>query len=308
MLRRALLIAMALGLIEPVAGLAAAPGESTILELHTRSRKVREGSNVQFDVVHATTSWAPDKTALVVVDMWDDHWCRGAAQRVAELAGPMNRLVAAARDRGVLIVHCPSTCVDYYKDTPARQRAIDAPYARPPIQLATSERWGTAWCWPDNSREPPLPIDDSDMGCDCEPRCELKEPWTRQIATIQIDDQRDAITDNGQELYNLFAERGIDNATICGVHLNMCVLGRPVAIRQLVKLGKQVVLVRDMTDTMYNHRMRPFVDHFAGTELVVEHIEKHWCPTIESTDFLGGEPFRFAGVASTQASATLPQD
>ena len=75
----------------------------------------------------------------------------------------------------------------------------------------------------------------------------------------------------------------------------MCVLGRPVAIRQLVKLGKQVVLVRDMTDTMYNHRMRPFVDHFAGTELVVEHVEKYWCPTIESTDFVGGEAFRFAG-------------
>jgi hypothetical protein len=191
-------------------------------------------------------------------------------------------------------VHCPSTCVDFYQGTPARQRAVNAPHAKPPIQLATSERWGTAWDWPDESREPPLPIDDSDMGCDCEPRCELREPWTRQIATIQIDQDRDAITDNGQEFYNLLAQRGIENVAICGVHLNMCVLGRPVAIRQLVKLGKQVVLVRDMTDTMYNHRMRPFVDHFAGTELVVEHVEKYWCPTIESTDFVGAAAFRFA--------------
>jgi nicotinamidase-related amidase len=133
------------------------------------------------------------------------------------------------------------------------------------------------------------------MGCDCETHCELQEPWTRQIATIQIDHDCDAITDNGQELYNLLAQRDINNVVICGVHLNMCVLGRPVAIRQLVKLGKKVVLVRDMTDTMYNHHVRPFVDHFAGTELVVKHVEKYWCPTIESTDFVGGETFQFAG-------------
>ena len=81
---------------------------------------------------------------------------------------------------------------------------------------------------------------------------------------------------------------------ICGVHLNMCVLGRPVGIRQLTKLGKNVVLVRDMTDTMYNHRMRPHTDHFSGTDLVVEHVENFWCPTIESTDLIGGKPFRFA--------------
>jgi hypothetical protein len=164
--------------------------------------------------------------------------------------------------------------------------------------LADTQRWGTAWDWPDKSREPALPIDDSDMGCDCDTPCEIAGPWTRQIATINIDHDRDAITDNGQELVNLIAQRGIDNVFVCGVHLNMCVLGRPFAIRQLVKLGKNVVLVRDMTDTMYNHRMRPFVDHFAGTDLVIEHVEKYWCPSIESTDFLGGEPFRFADAPS----------
>ena len=32
----------------------------------------------------------------------------------------------------------------------------------------------------------------------------------------------------------------------------MCVLGRPFGIRQMVHLGKNVALMRDMTDTMYN--------------------------------------------------------
>lgn len=263
------------------------------LELHARHLQPITDSKSDFTCVQKKLEWQPRKTAVIVVDMWDQHWCRGAAERVAELATPMNKFVITARERGLLIVHCPSTCVDFYKDSPARQRAINAPYAKPPIELAKSQRWGTAWCWPDKTREPDLPIDDADMGCDCTERCKIGAPWTRQIATIEIDNGKDAITDNGQELYNLFTERGIDNVIICGVHLNMCVLGRPFAIRELVRLGKNVVLVRDLTDTMYNHRMKPYVNHFAGTNLVVEHVEKYWCPSIVSTDLTGGPPFHF---------------
>jgi hypothetical protein len=36
------------------------------------------------------------------------------------------------------------------------------------------------------------------------------------------------------------------------------------------------------------------VDHFTGTDLVVEHIERHWCPTITSSDFTGKPAFRFS--------------
>ena len=87
------------------------------------------------------------------------------------------------------------------------------------------------------------------------------------------------------------------NALLVGVHTNMCVLGRPFGLRcegaarpfvltalsfmwripagtekgraiwhartppcrQLARLGKNVALVRDMTDTMYNPAMAPFV-------------------------------------------------
>ena len=52
-------------------------------------------------------------------------------------------------------------------------------------------------------------------------------------------------------------------------------------------------MVRDMTDTMYNSRMRPKVSHFEGTDLVVQHVEKYWCPSITSADLVGGKPFRF---------------
>jgi hypothetical protein len=98
---------------------------------------------------------------------------------------------------------------------------------------------------------------------------------------------RDAITDNGQETWNLLAERGIENVILCGVHLNMCVLGRPFAIRQMVKLGKNVALMRDMTDTMYNPERPPGVSHFEGTDLMIQHVEKFWCPSFTSNDITG---------------------
>ena len=158
--------------------------------------------------------------------------------------------------------------------------------------LALTERWGTAWNWPNAKREGVLPIDDSDMGCDCKTKCEIRSPWTRQIATIEIAPE-DAITDNGQEAWNLLTQNKIDNVILCGVHLNMCVLGRPFAIRQMVTLGKNVALVRDMTDTMYNPDRPPGRTHFDGTDRVIEHVERYWCPSFVSTDLTGKPAFRF---------------
>jgi nicotinamidase-related amidase len=266
------------------------------LALHLRSR-AKTGDKTYVASGRVET-WPAEKTALVICDMWNDHWCRGAARRVAELAGPMNEMVRAARDKGVFIVHCPSTCMKFYKDAPQRLLAQKAPFAATPIPLSTAERWGTAWCWPDGAREGVLPIDDSDMGCDCDTKCTIRDAWTREIATVEIS-PHDAITDNGQELWNLLQERKIDRVLICGVHLNMCVLGRPFGIRQLTKLGLQLALVRDMTDTMYDHERPPGVNHFRGTDLVVEHVEKFWCPSIVSTDITGKPAFRFHEDAST---------
>ena len=115
----------------------------------------------------------------------------------------------------------------------------------------------------------------------------------REISLLTIAD-KDAISDNGVEIWNLLEAAEIKNVVLLGVHTNMCVLGRPFGLRQMAKNGKNVVLMRDMTDTMYDPAKWPYVNHFTGTRLIVEHIEKFVCPTITSVDFLGGEPFRFS--------------
>ena len=44
-----------------------------------------------------------------------------------------------------------------------------------------------------------------------------------------------------------------------GVHTNMCVIGRSFGLRNMVRLGMNVVLMRDMTDTMYDSKQWPEV-------------------------------------------------
>lgn len=249
-----------------------------------------------------TAQWDPRETAIIVCDMWDDHWCRSAARRVGEMAGPLNELLKEARRQGMFVIHAPSSVTRFYEGTPQRRRARSAPFAKTPAPLTTAQRWGTAWCWIDGKHEGVLPIDDTDMGCSCSgTKCTIREAWTRQIPTIELFPE-DALTDDGQEAWNLLAQHGIRHVILCGVHLNMCVLGRPFAIRQMVYLGQDVALMRDFTDTMYNPERPPGVDHFTGTDLVVGHVERFWCPSFVSTDLTGRPPFRFAEDRRDRAS------
>jgi hypothetical protein len=98
--------------------------------------------------------------------------------------------------------------------------------------------------------------------------------------------ENDIISDDGNEIYSVLVRKGIKNVFMTGVHINKCVLARPFGIRQLVMLGMNVLLVSDLTDSLYNPAMPPKVSHDQGTRLMVEHIEKYWCPSTTSEDVI----------------------
>jgi nicotinamidase-related amidase len=244
-----------------------------MLHLNLRTRVEPFRGSGEWEEVPLRREIAPAETAFLLCDVWDAHWCRSAARRCDALAPQINRAVEAARAQGVFIIHAPSECMAFYADTPQRRRMQETPRVHPPE--------------PREITDPPLPIDDSDHGCDDVPPCPAKSPWpwTRQHAAIRIADE-DGISDNGGEVYSALRERGITTLLIAGVHTNMCVLKRSFAIRQMTRWGIRCILVRDLTDAMYNPRMPPFVSHEEGTELVIQHIEKYWCPTVLSRDLL----------------------
>jgi nicotinamidase-related amidase/type 1 glutamine amidotransferase len=290
---RSILVALvATGLVSSIAW-AAEP-----ITIHKRSRVEQSGGNYALQT--QAENWQPQQTAIIVCDMWDAHHCLNAVRREVQLAPAMNRMLADARARGILIVHAPSSCMEPYKDHPGRKLAQSAPKA---ANLPTDIQ---EWCRNIPSEgKGTYPIDQTDGGEDDDATehaawhekltaigRNAKQPWKRQIELLDIK-EGDAISDSGVEIWNLLEQRGIQNVVLCGVHTNMCVLGRPFGLRQLSKNGKNVVLMRDMTDTMYNPARAPYVNHFQGTELIVEHIEKFVCPSIVSTDITSRPAFRF---------------
>ncbi len=269
------------------------------LKAQTR-RAAKTSAGDSFQPTIRGLKWQPSQTAVIVCDMWDLHHCLNATRRGGEMAPRMNNLLKQARRLGATIIHAPSSCMDTYKDHPARQRARAVPRSQSlPKDIG-------AWCYKIPAEERGVyPLDQTDGGEDDDleehrrwaeklkamgrnPRA----PWKSQTDQLEIKNE-DYISDNGEEVWSIMEQKKIANVIMVGVHTNMCVLGRPFGLRQMAKNGKNVVLVRDMTDTMYNPQRWPFVSHFQGTDLIIEHIEKFVCPTITSNQLLGGAPFRF---------------
>jgi nicotinamidase-related amidase len=269
-----------------------------VLRLHLRERREEPAGSGTIKIVERTVDWNVSETAIIVCDMWDDHHCKIAAQRVGVLAPRMNRVLTAARDRGVMIIHAPSDTMAVYAGTPYRTRMERAKPATPPVPIERR-------CDVDPTREPqPLPVDRT-LDCDDATPGPAGPQHTRQNAAIDIIGF-DGISDDGREIYNFCEQEGIKNVVLMGVHTNYCVLGRSFGIRQMVRLGRSVVLARDLTDALYDPRQPPYVSHARGTEMVVEHVERYWCPSILGDALIRVVPGSDGPSAATSARPAKP--
>jgi nicotinamidase-related amidase len=283
-MRAMFVVGLTLVLFESALFAASLPPEKVVtmnLELRTRIQPFHAGG--VWAEAHVEQSFPSANAAIIVTDMWDKHWCGGATVRVGEIARKMEPLLQEARASGVLIIHAPSDTMSFYANTPARRLAEDAPHFEPPKDLALPN--------------PPLSIDDSDGGCDT-PGEKEHRAWSRETPLLSIA-PGDVVSDSGAEIYNVLRQHHIDNVFFMGVHANMCILNRPFGIRQLSKWGMRCVLVRDLTDAMYNPASPPHVSHAAGTELVIEYIERYLAPTVTSAQM-------FAALSERTAQPSQP--
>jgi nicotinamidase-related amidase len=239
------------------------------LAVNLRSRVEAFKGSDEWRAVSLQQSVPVEKTAVLICDMWDRHWCRGATERVDGLVAKMAPFIESARKRGIQIIHAPSETMAFYQDAPQRKRILSLAKIDPPAPLSLLD--------------PPLPIDDKRGGCDTPDQ--FYKAWTREHPGLRID-ASDVISDNGTEIYSFLRDRDIRTLLVMGVHTNMCVLNRSFAIKRMTALGIRCILVRDLTDAMYNPQDPPHVSHDAGTQLVIEYIEKFWCPTTTSVDLL----------------------
>ncbi|MDR1583827.1 MAG: cysteine hydrolase [Prevotellaceae bacterium] len=244
-----------------------------------------EGGEGAWMTVNRIESWTPSETALIICDMWDKHWCDASNARFGELAVALEKVVTNARNKGVKIVHAPSDCMDYYKDYPQRKEALKYKDAKLTALVKGNKL--------PSEKNAVFPVDASDEGCETK-GCKPHRTWTKQIDVLTVE-KEDLISDSGAELGAYFKKKGIKNVILTGVATNMCVIARSFGLRAMRQLGMNVVLMRDMTDLMYNPEKAPFVDHFSGLDLMLEYIETYICPSIVSTDITGQKQFVFSG-------------
>ena len=243
----------------------AAPSNRLMLTL--RARVDSPGLGGASRVVETAAAWDPRRTAIIVCDMWDLHHCLNAIRRVGEIGpedgrGPQGR-PRAGRHRSSTpraVAWTPTRTTPPASAPRTRPRSKSLPDGdRPVVQADPRRGEGRLPDRPARRRRGRRPRRTRPLGRPA------RRDGPQPPRPVEVADRRasrstattDYISDNGEEIWSILEDRGIDNVILMGVHLNMCVLGRPFGLRQMAKNGKNVVLMRDMTDTMYNPRKRP---------------------------------------------------
>jgi len=112
--------------------------------------------------------------------------------------------------------------------------------------------------------------------------------------------ERDCMSGNNKEIMNYLVYNKIELLLIVGVHLNMCVLDRPYAIKNLMRYGMKIALVKDLTDIMYSGKLDTLTRQ-EMTNKMVEWVEEYICPTTTTEDvcYLNGREVYYIDVDKT---------
>ena len=211
----------------------------------------------------------PAKVGIVVVDMWNYHWCKTATMRVGALVPRMNRALDAARKLGMTVMLCPSDVVDNYVGWPQRERIFAMP--RHPVPVLKKV-------------ECPSPPDAGGCACGRE-RCVVNYGWDGMHPDLSIA-SADLMPDTLEDVYSICKERGLTHLIYFGVHTQVCLLGKPMGLRNMKAAGLRCILARDLTDAHPGYDLARGLTPDSNTTEVVEHFEKYLSPTVNMVDLL----------------------
>lgn len=203
--------------------------------------------------------------ALILCDVWDQHWSDGAQARLEDLVPRINQDTCRCRSAGMTVIHAPSGTMDFYKDEPARLRAKETKQELLPVESLTLPSMDQL-------------LDISDGGSDTGGK--FKAVWTRQHPGIEIKSDTDYISDDADEIRAILVNCGVKLVILAGVHLNICLIRRPFGIAALKSWGFDVVVAGELTDVMYNPEMFPYVNHGVALEMGLNFCRQFWCPTV----------------------------
>ena len=211
-----------------------------------------------------------EQTALVLVDMWDNHfiesWLERAERITLEAVVPA---LEAARQAGLTIVHAPSppiaeTYPQVERPTKTTTQAPAGPQWPPAAFLG---RQGEYAVFRGPRAQPPgiPPIDPLGMS-----------------PHIEVQDGEEVVA-TGDQLHALAAERGILHLVYAGFATNWCILNRDYGMRAMARRGYNLILLHEATAGV------EFPDTLAkgwATEMAVREAEQQLGFSASNADFL----------------------
>ncbi|MDR0749132.1 MAG: NPCBM/NEW2 domain-containing protein [Tannerellaceae bacterium] len=252
------------------------PSHAQTLKVTCQTRDAATGS-----IVLTPAELVPEKTAVIIIDMWNFHWCMTAAERVSAMVPRMNEMLRAARQLGMQVIWNPSDVVTMYSGYPQYERAVavnkqQAPAIREPLAVKFTAPGG---------------------GCMCGPGfgCGGNLGWDGMHPNLLIDDH-DLISASTDGIYSLLKEKGITHIIYMGVHTNMCVFGKPGAISDLWRAGFNCILARDLNDAITIYQPDKGYTPERGTTEINENLQQAGIPNINV-----GEEFKKAGLINSDS-------
>ncbi len=188
------------------------------------------------DWTYVDKYYKSSNVGLLVIGLWDSHNCKVANKILNEISPKANEFIKRCRSNGSRIIFGSSSLT---KNPKYKHLANNMK-----VPFQKFKDYGL--------NIPPLPFDDSDGGI-VEKNNDFNRKDVSMHPSIEIADN-DCMSGNSKEIMNYLVYHNIELVLVVGVHLNMCVLDRPYAIKNLMRYGVKVALVKDLTDIMYSQK------------------------------------------------------
>ncbi|MCX6926862.1 MAG: alpha-L-fucosidase, partial [Verrucomicrobia bacterium] len=193
-----------------------------------------------------------------------NHWCMTACERVSAMVPRWNRALECARKLEFPIIWCPSDVVGSYAGWPQRERAL----ALTPLEVPKKNSLACSFT--------------ASVGrCMCGPglNCVVNYGEYGINPDLVIADA-DYITSSTPEVYTILRRHGITHVIYLGLHTNMCLFGKPGALRDMENAGLICWLARDINDAFTHYDPAAGFTPDRGTRQTDEDLERAGIPTL----------------------------
>ena len=199
-----------------------------------------------------------DQTALVLVDLWQNHfidsWIERAGQVLRDQVLPA---IDAARQAGVTIIHapCPEVAAQHEhlkQHAPAPPRSDPPAWPPPEFRNRTGEYH--AYRGP-REQEPGIR--------------DIREE-RRMSDLVEVEDD-DIVIATGEQLHQYLASQKMLHLIYAGFATNWCIINRDYGVRAMRNRGYNTILLRDATTGV---EFPDTLDGLMATELSIREVEQ----------------------------------